>query len=292
MSTMSNTFRTTMLLAALTGLIVWVGQVLGGTQGAFVAFVLAAMMNAGSYWFSDRIVIAMYRGQQIQQSDDPELWAIVQGLAMKSGIPMPRLYLVPSESPNAFATGRNAEHAAVAVTAGIRQLLDRHELEGVLAHEIAHVTNRDILIGSIAATLAGAVMMLASMARWSLIFGGGQRDERDGGSNAIGLLVTVIVAPIAAMLIQLAISRSREFQADATGARVCRNPEALASALRKISAYSARVPLEANPQTAHLFIINPLRGGTLQSLFSTHPPLEQRVERLERIAGELGVAHR
>src|SRR5262249_23652831 len=210
--------------------------------------------------------------------------------ALKNHIPMPRLYVIPTESPNAFATGRNPEHAAVAVTAGIRRLLTREELEGVIAHELAHVTNRDILISSIAATLAGAIMMLANMARWSLLFGGyGQRDDRDGGGSGLGLLVSLIVAPIAAMLIQMVISRSREFQADETGARVSREPDALASALRKIAAYSQRIPLPASPQTAHLFIVNPLRGATLQNIFSTHPPLEDRIARLDRIAGELGL---
>ncbi len=288
---MNNMLRTTVLLAALTGLIVWVGQMLGGTQGAIIAFVFAAMMNVGSYWFSDRIVIAMYRGQPLQREDDPELFQIVHELAIQNHIPMPRLYLVPSESPNAFATGRNPDHAAVAVTAGIRRLLDRRELKGVLAHELAHVTNRDILISSIAATLAGAIMMLANMARWSLIFGGGQRDER-GNGGGLGLLVSIIVAPIAAMLIQMAISRGREYQADETGARVSHDPDALASALRKISAYAERVPLDASPQTAHLFIINPLRGMALQNLFSTHPPLEQRVARLQQLAAEMGLVGR
>ena len=285
---MSNTIRTTVLLAALTALIVWVGQMLGGAQGAVIAFVFAAVMNIGSYWFSDRIVIASYGGQPISEADDPELYSIVHGLALKNHIPMPRLYLIPTESPNAFATGRNPEHAAVAVTAGIRRLLDRRELEGVIAHELAHVTNRDILISSIAATLAGAIMMLANMARWSLIFGGTQRDDRDGGGNALGLLATLILAPLAAMLIQMAISRSREYQADETGARVSREPDALASALRKIAAYSERIPLPARPETAHLFIVNPLRGSW-QKFFSTHPPLEDRIARLERIAGELRV---
>jgi heat shock protein HtpX len=285
----NNTIKTTILLAALTGLIVWIGQMLGGGQGAMIALVFAAIMNIGSYWFSDRIVIAMYRGQPIGQSDDPELYEIVHGLALKNHIPMPRLYLIPTDSPNAFATGRSPEHAAVAVTAGIRRLLDAHELEGVIAHELAHVTNRDILISSIAATLAGAIMMLANMARWSLIFGGmGSRDDREGGGSGLGLLFTLILAPIAAMLIQMAISRSREFQADETGARVSREPEALASALRKISAYSERIPLPANPATAHLFIVNPLSGMSLQKLFSTHPPLEQRIARLEQIASQLG----
>ena len=286
---MNNTIKTTILLAALTGLIVWIGQMLGGGQGAMIALVFAAVMNIGSYWFSDRIVIAMYRGQPIGQSDDPELYGIVHGLALKNHIPMPRLYLIPTDSPNAFATGRSPEHAAVAVTAGIRRLLDAQELEGVIAHELAHVTNRDILISSIAATLAGAIMMLANMARWSLIFGGmGGRDDREGGGSGLGLLFTLILAPIAAMLIQMAISRSREFQADETGARVSREPEALASALRKISAYSERIPLPANPATAHLFIVNPLHGVSLQNLFSTHPPLEQRIARLDQIASQLG----
>jgi len=285
----NNTIKTTILLAALTGLIVWIGQMLGGGQGAMIALVFAAVMNIGSYWFSDRIVIAMYRGQPIGQSDDPELYGIVHGLALKNHIPMPRLYLIPTDSPNAFATGRSPEHAAVAVTAGIRRLLDAQELEGVIAHELAHVTNRDILISSIAATLAGAIMMLANMARWSLIFGGmGGRDDSEGSGRGLGLLFTLILAPIAAMLIQMAISRSREFQADETGARVSREPEALASALRKISAYSERIPLPANPATAHLFIVNPLHGMSLQNLFSTHPPLEQRIARLEQIASQLG----
>jgi heat shock protein HtpX len=207
-------------------------------------------------------------------------------------MPMPRLFLIPSESPNAFATGRNPEHAAVALTAGIRRILTRRELEGVLAHELAHVTNRDILISSIAATLAGAIMTLARMAQWAMMFGGGRRDEREGGGGALGLIVTMIVAPLAAMVIQMAISRSREFQADDTGARLVRDPEALASALRKIADASAEVPLDASPQTAHMFIINPLRSSMLQNLFSTHPPLEQRLERLQRVAAELGLAAR
>lgn len=290
---MNNMLRTTLLLAALTGLVVGLGQMLGGSQGAVIALVLAAVMNFGSYWFSDRIVIKMYGGQEIHEQDDPELYAMVKGLAQRNGMPMPRLFLIPSDSPNAFATGRNPEHAAVAVTAGIRHLLTRRELEGVLAHELAHVTNRDILISSIAATLAGAIMTLARMAQWAMIFGGGRRDERDeGGGGVLGLVVTMIVAPLAAMLIQMAISRSREFQADDTGARLVRDPEALASALRKIAGGSAQVPLDASPQTAHMFIINPLRASMLRNLFSTHPPLEQRLERLQRVAAELGLAAR
>ena len=289
---MNNMLRTTLLLAALTGLIVWLGGMLGGSQGAVVALVFAAVMNLGSYWFSDRIVIKMYGGQEIREHDDPELYALVQGLAQRNNMPMPRLFLIPSESPNAFATGRNPEHAAVALTAGIRRILTRRELEGVLAHELAHVTNRDILISSIAATLAGAIMTLARMAQWGMMFGGGRRDEREGGGGALGLIVTMIVAPLAAMVIQMAISRSREFQADDTGARLVRDPEALASALRKIADASAQVPLDASPQTAHMFIINPLRSHMLHHLFSTHPPLEQRLERLQRVAAELGLAAR
>lgn len=289
---MNNTLRTTLLLGALTALIVAIGQMLGGSQGAVTALVFAAVMNFGSYWFSDRIVIKMYGGQELREQDDPELYGIVKTLAQQNHMPMPRLFLIPSESPNAFATGRNPQHAAVAVTAGIRRLLTRRELQGVLAHELAHVTNRDILISSIAATLAGAIMMLARMAQYAMIFGGGRRDDRDEGGGALGLLVTMILAPLAAMLIQMAISRSREFQADDTGARLVRDPEALASALRKIAGGSAAVPLDASPQTAHMFIVNPLRASTLQNLFSTHPPLEQRLERLQQVATELGHANR
>lgn len=289
---MGNMVRTTLLLAALTGLIVGLGQMLGGSQGAMMALVLAAVMNFGSYWFSDQIVIRAYGGREIREEDDPELYAIVKSLAQRNGMPMPRLYLIPTDSPNAFATGRNPQHAAVAVTAGIRRLLTRRELEGVLAHEIAHVTNRDILTSSIAATLAGAIMMLARMAQWAMIFGGGRRDEREQGGGALGLIATMILAPLAATLIQMAISRSREFQADDTGARLVRDPEALGSALRKIAGVSEQIPLDASPQTAHLFIINPLRASMLQNLFSTHPPLEQRLERLHHVAVELGLAAR
>jgi heat shock protein HtpX len=287
----SNALRTTALLAALTALIIFAGQLLGGPQGAVIAFVLAAVMNVGSYWYSDRIVLRMYRGRELQESDDAELFGIVRSLAQRAQVPMPRVYLIPNESSNAFATGRNPEHAAVAVTAGIRRLLSARELEGVLAHEMAHVINRDILISSIAATLAGAIMMLANMARWAMIFGGGRSDER-GNGGVVGMLAGVILAPLAAMLIQMAISRSREFQADATGAGLTRDPEALARALRKIAGDAERVPMPANPQTAHMFIINPLRGASLQRLFITHPPLEDRIARLQQIATSLGTAFR
>ena len=244
-----------------------------------VAFVLAIIMNAGSYWFSDRIVLAMYHAQPVEESENPKLFQIVRELAAEADLPMPRVYVIPQETPNAFATGRNPEHAAVAVTEGILRILTPSELKGVLGHELGHVRNRDILISSIAATLAGAIMILASMARWAAIFGGfGGRDDREGG--ILGLLLTAILAPIAAMLIQLAISRSREYLADQTGARLSHNPEGLARALEKLEAASTRVPMDASPATAHMFIVNPLSGKTLAGLFSTHPPIEERIRRL------------
>lgn len=277
---MSNTIKTTLLLGLLTGLILGFGNYLGGSQGLVIAFVFAALMNFGAFWFSDKIVLRMYRARPVTESEAPELYSIVHNLATRAGIPMPKLYIIPDPSPNAFATGRSPSHAAVAATEGILRLLRREELEGVLAHELAHVKNRDTLISTLAATLAGVVMMLANMLRWAAIFGGVQRDsERDGG-GLIGLLVMTIVAPLAAVLIQLAISRSREFQADATGARICRNPFGLASALEKLAYGSERVPMNASPQTAHLFIVNPLSGSAVAKLFSTHPPLEERIKRL------------
>lgn len=287
---MSNALRTTALLAALTALIVGFGQIFGGSQGAMIALVMAAVMNVGSYWYSDKIVLRMYRGQEIDEADDPELFGMVRELAQRGQVPMPRVVVIPSESANAFATGRNPEHAAVAVTAGIRRMLSARELQGVLAHEMAHVMNRDILIGSIAATLAGAIMMLANMAQWAMIFGGGRSDSREGGGGIFGLLAGVILAPIAASVIQMAISRSREFQADATGARLTRDPEALAMALQKIAGLADQVPMAANPQTAHMFIVNPLRGKSFQRFFSTHPPLEDRIARLQGLARDLGVS--
>lgn len=285
---MSNTLKTTVLLAALTGLILWCGQALGGPNGLIVAFVFALLMNAGSWWWSDKLVIALYRAREVGPEEAPMLHRVVRNLATQARLPMPKVYVVPSQSPNAFATGRSPDRAAVAVTEGILRLLDERELTGVLAHEMAHIANRDTLISAVAATLAGAIMMLANMARWAMVFGGHSRDDRDGGGGVLGLLAMTIVAPLAAMLIQMAISRSREFQADATAARTCRDALGLASALKKISGYAERVPLPASPETAHLFIVNPLRGGGVQSLFSTHPPVEKRVERLERIAVELG----
>jgi heat shock protein HtpX len=277
---MSNAFKTTLLLGILTGLLLWIGQVLGGTQGLVFALLFAAVMNFGSYWFSDRIVLAAYGARPLSEEQAPELFRIVRELAAGAHMPMPSVYLIPSESPNAFATGRSPEHAAVAVTEGIMRLLTLDELRGVLAHELSHVKNRDTLISAIAATLAGVVMMIARMAQWAAIFGGMRRDERDEGGGALELVLLVVVAPIAAMLIQLAISRAREYEADATGARLSHAPGALAAALEKIAAASGRIPLPAGPATAHLWIVNPLRGNWLASLFSTHPPIEERIRRL------------
>jgi heat shock protein HtpX len=277
---MSNMLKTTLLLGLLTGLILWIGQQFGGNQGLVIAFGFAVLMNFGSYWFSDKIVLAMYRAKPVDQNQAPELYRIVHNLATRAGMPMPKLFVIPSDAANAFATGRNPQHAAVAVTEGITRLMSWDELEGVLAHELSHVRNRDILISSIAATLAGVVMMLANMARWAAIFGVGSRDDRNNGGGLLGLLAMSILAPLAAMLIQMAISRSREYQADASGARLLGSGEPLARALAKLQSAAERIPLDASPQTAHMFIVNPLSGRSLASLFSTHPPLEERIKRL------------
>jgi heat shock protein HtpX len=248
-----------------------------------LAFVLAIGMNFFSYWFSDKIVLRMYHAQEVTPSESPELHHLVAGLAQRASIPMPRIYIIPEDSPNAFATGRNPEHAVVAVTEGLLKLMNRDELEGVLAHELAHVKNRDILIGSIAATMAGAIMILANMARWSAFMGGGSssnNEEGGRGLGGIGLIVMSIIAPLAAMLIQMAISRSREYHADASGAEFAGHANGLANALKKLGTYSKKLPMDASPQTAHMFIVNPLSGRSLMSLFSTHPPLEERIERL------------
>ncbi len=282
-----NFFKTVFLLTALTLLLVYAGQALGGEQGMVTALLFAAIMNLVAYWFSDKLVLAMYRAQPLSEADAPVVHRIVQRLAEKAAIPTPKIYLIPSPAPNAFATGRNPRHAVVAVTQGILSLLNEEELEGVLGHELSHVLRRDILIASVAATLAGAISMLSSMARWALMFGGSRRDDRDreGGGNPLALLVMAIVAPIAALLIQLAVSRSREFDADKGSAELTNQPLYLASALRKLEAGVKRIPmLEANPTTAHLFIVNPLRSEGIAKLFSTHPPLEERIERLERLA--------
>ncbi|HZQ68099.1 MAG TPA: zinc metalloprotease HtpX [Terriglobales bacterium] len=277
---MGNTFKTAFLLTALTLLLLFLGRAFGGQNGMIIALVLAAVMNFVSYFFSDKIALAMYRAQPVTREQLPRVYAVVERLTQKIGIPMPKLYVIPNDSPNAFATGRNPQHASVAVTQGILQLLNDEELEGVLAHELGHVNNRDILISSVAATIAGAVTMLASMGRWAMIFGGMERNDRDRGGGGFGALLMLIVAPIAASLIQLAVSRSREYQADATGAHFTGNPYALASALSKLDAYSRRLPMAATPSTAHLFIIQPLLGVNFGSLFSTHPPIAKRIERL------------
>ena len=279
---MGNTFKTAFFLTALTLLLMFIGRAFGGQNGMMIALVMAAVMNFVSYFFSDKIALAMYRAQPVTRDELPRAYEIVERLTQKIGLPMPKIYVIPNESPNAFATGRNPQHASVAVTHGILGLLTDEELEGVLAHELGHVSNRDILISSVAATIAGAVTMLASMARWGMIFGGYDRDDRGGrGGGGLSALIMVFLAPLAASLIQLAVSRSREYQADATGAHTTGNPYALASALQKLDAYSRRLPMQATPSTAHLFIIQPLLGGmTFGNLFSTHPPIAKRIERL------------
>ncbi len=278
---MGNTFKTAFLLTALTLLLMFIGRAFGGQNGMFLALALAIVMNFVSYFFSDKIALAMYRAQPVTREQLPRAYQAVERLTQKIGIPMPKMYVIPSDSPNAFATGRNPSHASVAVTQGILQILNDEELEGVLAHELGHVNNRDILISSVAATIAGAITMLASMAKWGMIFGGfGGRDREDRGGGGIAALFMLIVAPIAASLIQLAVSRSREYQADATGAHFTGNPYALASALQKLDTYSRRVPMQASPSTAHLFIIQPLLGINFGGLFSTHPPIAKRIERL------------
>ena len=277
---MGNTFKTGFFLTLLTLLLMFIGRAFGGQNGMLLALAFAAVMNFVSYFYSDKIALAMYRAQPVTREELPRAYAAVERLTQKIGIPMPKIYVIPSESPNAFATGRNPQHASVAVTQGILNLLNDEELEGVLAHELGHVNNRDILISSVAATVAGAITMLASMGRFAMIFGGmgGERDENRGGG--LGALFMLILAPIAASLIQLAVSRSREYQADATGAHFTGNPYALASALAKLDAYSRRLPMQATPSTAHLFIVQPVLGMNLGSLFSTHPPIAKRIERL------------
>ena len=278
-------FKTTVLLAALTGLIMAIGGMLGGRGGLEMAFIFAIGMNFFSYWFSDKMVLRAYGAQPLDASSAPELYGIVSELAQSASIPTPKLYLIDSDTPNAFATGRNPHHAAVAVTRGIMRICNRDELKGVIGHELSHVLNRDILISSVAATLAGVVMMVGSMMRWAAIFGGfgGRDDDRRGGG--VELLLMALLAPMAATMIQLAISRTREYQADASGAKLAHNPLYLASALRKLEAANERMPMvEATPATAHLFIVNPLSGGLLSRLFSTHPPLEERIRRLESMA--------
>jgi len=282
-----NTLKTAFLLTALTLFLVFIGSYFGGQNGMIIALLFAAVMNFVSYFFSDKIALAMYRAQPVTREEAPRLYSIVERLTQKTGLPMPKIFVIPNDSPNAFATGRNPKHASVAVTQGILGLLNDDEMEGVLAHELGHVRNRDILISSVAATIAGAITVLARMVGWAAMFGGyGGRDDRDRGGGALGALFMMILAPFAAMLIQMAISRSREYAADETGAHITGNPYALASALQKLEAYSRRVPLQATPSTAHLFIIQPFLGMSFSSLFSTHPPTAKRIERLTGRAPE------
>ena len=276
--------RTTFLLGAMTGLILLFGQYMGGQGGLVIAFIFAVVMNFGSYWFSDKIVLRMYGAQEATEAQAPQLHRIVHNLTVRAGLPMPKLYVIPSEGANAFATGRDPNHAAVAVTQGILRLMDERELTGVLAHELAHVKNRDILISSVAATLAGAIMMLASMAQWAAIFGMGRSDDDEDGGGMLGMLVMAFLAPLAATIIQMAISRTREFAADRTGAALSGDPLGLASALSKLGLAAERIPMDASPQTSHFFIVNPLRGQSVARFFSTHPPLEERIARLRALA--------
>jgi heat shock protein HtpX len=276
---MENKIKTFLLLGGLTIFLIFMGKLIGGRSGMYIAFILALAMNFFSYWFSDKIVLRMYGAQEVSPGEAPELHHMVEDLAREAGIPKPKVYIIPDDSPNAFATGRNPEHAAVAATQGIMRILTPTELKGVLAHEIGHVRNRDILISTIAATMSGAIMILADMARFTAIFGG--RDNEEGGGGIIGVIVMSIVAPLAAMLIQMAISRSREYLADETGARLAHNPMSLASALGKLAQGVEQRPMDsASPATAHMFIVNPLTGGGLANLFSTHPPIEERIARL------------
>jgi heat shock protein HtpX len=256
-----------------------IGGLFGGQQGVVIAFIFAMVMNFGSYWFSDKLVLRMYKARPVSESEAPELHAIVKNLALKASLPMPHVYIIPGDTPNAFATGRDEHHAVVAVTEGILRILDRDELEGVISHELTHIKNRDMLIGSIAATLAGTIVMLAHMAQWAAIFGGASRDDEEGG-GIIGLILMAVLAPIAAAIIQMAISRSREYLADAGGAKISGKPYDLAGALEKLSRASRAIPMEANPSTAHMFIVNPLTRRSLMNLFSTHPPIEERIARL------------
>jgi heat shock protein HtpX len=282
---MSSQIKTALLLGLLTALILVVGQAMGGRQGLVIAFFMAMVMNLGSYWFSDKIVLSMYGARELSPADAPGLHAMVEELAHNAGIPKPRVMIVAQEAPNAFATGRNPEHGVVCVTDGIMRLLSPEELRGVLAHEIGHIKNRDILVQSIAAVLGGAVVMMANMLQWGAIFGMGRGDDEEGGHGLLSGLLMAILAPIAASLIQMAISRSREYLADATGARISGTPLALAGALGKLETYAQRIPMNANPATENMFIVNPFAGMSMASLFSTHPPTEERIRRLRELAG-------
>lgn len=274
-----NTAKTFLLMAALTALFLVGGQAVAGQQGMTIALIVALALNFFSYWFSDKLALAMNGARPVSAEEAPELHRLVSDLAGRAGLPMPKVYLVSNPTPNAFATGRNPHHAAVAVTTGLLQLLDRRELAGVLAHELGHIKNRDILIGSMAAVLAGAISYLATMAQWAMLFGGGRHSDDEGG-NPLAALLMIIVAPIAAALIQMAISRGREYLADRAGAEICGQPRALASALEKLTAYNQQLPMQVNPASAQMYIVNPLRGGQIANLFSTHPPMAERIRRL------------
>lgn len=284
-----NGLKTMVLMVTLTLMLVGFGALLGGRSGMTIALLMAFAMNFFTYWFSDKIVLRMYGAQEVTEAEAPELHAMVRDLARQAGLPMPRVYIIDEDQPNAFATGRNPEHAAVAVTTGILRILSPSELQGVLAHELAHVRNRDILVGTVAATIAGAISYLAQMAQWAMIFGGRSSDEEDGFSNPIAAIVMMVVGPIAAMLVQMAISRAREYGADETGARICGRPLSLANALRKLQMAAKQIPMDANPATSHMFIVNPLSGGGIVRLFSTHPPIEERIARLEAMARGRGM---
>jgi heat shock protein HtpX len=278
-----NNIKTLFLLVTLTLVLVWAGGALGGKQGMTIALIFALGMNFISYWFSDKIVLRMYKAKQVTEAEAPDLYSIVRSLVQKAGMPMPKVYMMDQEQPNAFATGRNPNHAAVAVTTGIMRILTREELQGVIGHELSHIKNRDILISTIAATIAGAISYLAQMAQWAMIFGGHRGDDDEGGSP-IAAFVMMIVGPIAAMIIQMAISRSREYAADSGGAEIAGNPRYLAGALRKLHMASQKIPMHANPATSHMFIVNPFSGGGIIKLFSTHPPIEERIARLESMS--------
>ncbi|MBI4418705.1 MAG: zinc metalloprotease HtpX [Ignavibacteriales bacterium] len=282
-----NGMKTAVLMALMMGLVLFIGQMVGGESGLVMAFLISLVMNAGMYWFSDKLVLLGYRAREASEQEAPKLHGVVRRLSQQAGLPMPRVYIIPTDTPNAFATGRNPDHAAVAATEGLLRTLTDDELEGVMAHELAHVRNRDILVSTVVATMAGTITFVARIAMYASIFGGGR--GRDSNSNAVGQILLIILAPIAAMLIQFAVSRSREFLADEGGAQISGKPLGLAQALRKLHTAAERIPLEgAKPNTAHLFIVNPLSGGGISKLFSTHPPAEERIARLEAMAGTLG----
>jgi heat shock protein HtpX len=277
---MVNTLKTFILMAALTALFMFAGQALGGQSGMAFALIMALGMNFFAYWFSDKLALTMSRAREVSYDQAPHLHDMVEKLSLNAGLPKPKVYVMPGQTPNAFATGRNPEHAAVAVTEGLLQLLQRDELEGVIGHELGHIKNRDILISSIAAVMAGAISYLATMAQWAMIFGGGGGNDDEGPGNLFAMLVMMIIAPLAAAIIQMAISRSREYLADATGAKICGHPISLANALQRLEEYNHRLPMKVNPATAQMYIVNPLAGGTMASLFSTHPPIQERIKRL------------